>query len=68
MIACSALGMPVSMTQAIAGGLIGAGVAQGAGRVRWYAAVKIVIAWLLTLPASALLAGVAAYVVKAMTA
>lgn len=67
-IACSALGMPVSMTQAIAGGLIGAGVAQGAGRVRWYAAVKIVIAWLLTLPASALLAGVAAYVVKAMTA
>lgn len=66
-IACSALGMPVSMTQAIAGGLIGAGVAQGAGRVRWYAAVKIVSAWLLTLPASALLAGVAAYVVKALT-
>jgi PiT family inorganic phosphate transporter len=67
-IACSALGMPVSMTQAIAGGLIGAGVAQGAGRVRWYAAVRIAIAWLLTLPASALLAGVAAYWVKAVTA
>ncbi|WP_219461935.1 inorganic phosphate transporter [Nonomuraea rhizosphaerae] len=63
-IACAALGMPVSMTQAIAGGLIGAGVAQGSGRVRWYAAVKIVIAWLLTLPASALVAGLAAYVVK----
>lgn len=61
---CAALGMPVSMTQAIAGGLIGAGVNQGGGRVRWYAAVKIVTAWLLTLPASALLAMAAAYVVK----
>ncbi|MFB9627186.1 inorganic phosphate transporter [Nonomuraea helvata] len=54
-IACAAVGMPVSMSQTIAGGLIGAGVAQGSGRVRWYATVKIVIAWCLTLPASALL-------------
>ncbi|MEV4222499.1 inorganic phosphate transporter [Nonomuraea sp. NPDC049725] len=61
---CSALGMPVSMTQAIAGGLIGAGVNHGGGRVRWYAAVKIVTAWLLTLPASAALAALAAYAGK----
>ncbi|MFG1705182.1 inorganic phosphate transporter [Nonomuraea sp. M3C6] len=62
-IACAAVGMPVSMTQAIAGGLIGAGVAQGGGRVRWYAAGKIVAAWLLTLPASGLLGwGLAALV------
>lgn len=54
-IASAAAGMPVSMTQAIAGALIGAGVAQGGGRVRWYAAGKIVAAWLLTLPASGLL-------------
>lgn len=65
-IACAVVGMPVSMTQAIAGGLIGAGVAQGGGRVRWYAAVKIVVAWLLTLPASALLAGVAAFLLKGL--
>jgi PiT family inorganic phosphate transporter len=62
-IACAAVGMPVSMTQAIAGGLIGAGVAQGSGRVRWFATGKIVAAWFLTLPASALLgAGLAALV------
>ncbi|MFG3442324.1 anion permease [Nonomuraea sp. NPDC047897] len=61
-IACALAGMPVSMTQSVAGGLIGAGMAQGGGRVRWYAAVKIVVAWLLTLPASALLAGVVAFV------
>lgn len=64
-IGCSLAGMPVSMTQAVAGGLIGAGVAQGGGgRVRWYAAVKIVVAWLLTLPASALLAAVVAFVLS----
>ncbi|WP_431919046.1 inorganic phosphate transporter [Nonomuraea jabiensis] len=62
-IACAAVGMPVSMTQAIAGGLIGAGVAQGGGRVRWHATGKIVAAWLLTLPAGALVgAGLAALV------
>jgi PiT family inorganic phosphate transporter len=60
--------MPVSMTQAIAGGLIGAGVARGAGRVRWHAAVKIVIAWVLTLPMSALVAAVASYAVREVTA
>ncbi|RSN09573.1 inorganic phosphate transporter [Nonomuraea sp. WAC 01424] len=64
--ACAAVGMPVSMTQAVAGGLVGAGVAQGGGRVRWYAAVKIVVAWLLTLPMSALLAATAAFVLKAL--
>ncbi|WP_327590057.1 inorganic phosphate transporter [Nonomuraea sp. NBC_00507] len=66
-IGCAAVGMPVSMTQAVAGGLVGAGIAQGGGRVRWYAAVKIGTAWMLTLPASALLGGVGAFVVKGMT-
>ncbi|MET9245872.1 inorganic phosphate transporter [Nonomuraea sp. NPDC003709] len=65
-IACAAVGMPVSMTQAIAGGLIGAGVARGGGRVRWYATGKIVAAWLLTLPAGALLGAGLAALVKAI--
>ncbi|WP_246268150.1 inorganic phosphate transporter [Nonomuraea typhae] len=64
-LASAAAGMPVSMTQAVAGALIGAGVTQGGGRVRWYAAVKIATAWLLTLPASALLAALTAWIVKA---
>ncbi|WP_245642677.1 inorganic phosphate transporter [Nonomuraea candida] len=65
-IACAAVGMPVSMTQAIAGGLIGAGVAQGGGRVRWYATGKIVSAWMLTLPASGLLGWCLALLVKGL--
>ncbi|WP_246649631.1 inorganic phosphate transporter [Nonomuraea coxensis] len=67
-IGCAAAGMPVSMTQAVAGGLIGAGVARGSGRVRWYAAVKIATAWLLTLPASALAGWVLALAVKGLRA
>lgn len=57
---CAALGVPVSMTQSVAGGLIGAGVTHGPGRVRWHAATKIALAWLLTLPASVLLAALVA--------
>ncbi|MCK2217965.1 inorganic phosphate transporter [Actinomadura sp. ATCC 31491] len=67
-IGCAAAGMPVSMTQAVAGGLIGAGVAQGSGRVRWHAAVKIVSAWTLTLPASALAGWLLALAVKGLMA
>ncbi|GAA3118200.1 inorganic phosphate transporter [Planomonospora alba] len=63
-IGCAAIGAPVSMTQTIAGALIGAGVAEGSGRVRWHAAVKIVLAWMLTLPVSGLLAAATALVVR----
>ncbi|MGV9773747.1 anion permease [Streptosporangium sp. NPDC003464] len=63
-IGCSAIGAPVSMTQTIAGALIGAGMAESAGRVRWHAATKIVLAWMLTLPVSGLLAAAAALILR----
>ena len=52
----AALGAPVSMTQAISGGLIGSGITRGYRRVRWRAAAQIGLAWALTLPASFVLA------------
>lgn len=67
-IGCAAAGAPVSMTQAVAGGLIGAGVAESVRRIRWAAAMKIVLAWALTLPVSGLLAAVAALAVKGVSA
>ncbi|MFC4062530.1 anion permease [Planomonospora corallina] len=67
-IGCAALGAPVSMTQTIAGALIGAGMAESAGRVRWHAAVKIVLAWMLTLPVSGLLAAAGALVARGVIA
>jgi PiT family inorganic phosphate transporter len=52
-------GSPVSMTQAMAGGLAGAGASQGIRRVRWQFAMPVLAAWIVTLPVS-LGAGLAA--------
>jgi PiT family inorganic phosphate transporter len=48
----AALGVPVSMTQSVAAGLVGAGASQGLRRVRWQYAVPVLISWLVTLPVS----------------
>ncbi len=49
----SALGAPVSMTQAVTGGLLGAGVHQSYRRIRWEVVRNLVAAWMITLPVSA---------------
>lgn len=46
------VGIPVSMTQAVTGGLVGASASQGARRVRWQYTVPVMAAWLVTLPGS----------------
>jgi PiT family inorganic phosphate transporter len=53
----AALGVPVSMTQAVSGGLVGTGLLRGLRQIRWRTAGQLVVAWLLTLP-TAVLAGV----------
>ncbi|NTS64918.1 inorganic phosphate transporter [Sphingomonas sp. HHU CXW] len=49
----SALGIPVSTTHTITGAIIGAGTARRASAVRWGVAQSVVIAWIITIPASA---------------
>lgn len=49
----SALGIPVSTTHAITGSVIGTGVARRASAVRWGVAQRVVMAWFITIPASA---------------
>jgi inorganic phosphate transporter, PiT family len=51
--AASYLGIPVSTTHTITGCVIGAGAARRASAVRWGVAGNVVIAWLITIPASA---------------
>jgi PiT family inorganic phosphate transporter len=46
-------GFPLSTTQVISGGVMGAGAGKRVSAVRWGIAGNIVIAWILTLPASA---------------
>ena len=52
------LGLPVSTTHAVAGALAGVGSVQRVKAVRWSVAGKIMWAWVLTIPASAVMAGV----------
>jgi PiT family inorganic phosphate transporter len=53
------LGMPVSTTQVISGAIMGVGSSQGLRHVRWGVARRILIAWVLTLPAAGILAALA---------
>jgi PiT family inorganic phosphate transporter len=48
------LGVPVSTTQTITGAIVGVGAARRASAVRWGVAREIVIAWVITMPAAAL--------------
>jgi inorganic phosphate transporter, PiT family len=50
------LGIPVSTTHTITGAIIGVGAARKMSAVRWGVANNIVVAWLITIPASALIA------------
>jgi len=53
------LGIPVSTTHVITGAIVGVGSAQRFSAVRWGLAGRIVWAWILTIPASAGIAGIA---------
>jgi PiT family inorganic phosphate transporter len=57
----AALGIPVSTTHTITGAIVGVGAAQSTSAVRWGVAGNIVWAWVLTIPCSAFVAGLAWY-------
>jgi PiT family inorganic phosphate transporter len=52
----SALGIPVSTTHTISGAIMGVGAQHRLSAVRWGVAARIVWAWVLTIPCSALVA------------
>jgi PiT family inorganic phosphate transporter len=52
------LGIPVSTTHTITGAIVGVGTARRVSAVRWKVASRIVVAWVVTLPASALISAV----------
>ena len=58
-LASSHYGFPLSTTQVISGGVMGAGAGKRLSAVRWGVAGNIVSAWLLTLPAAAAIGGLA---------
>jgi PiT family inorganic phosphate transporter len=52
------LGIPVSTTHTITGAIIGVGAARRVSAVRWGLASNILIAWIITLPAAAVISAV----------
>jgi PiT family inorganic phosphate transporter len=51
----TALGVPVSTTHVIAGAISGVGAAQRTTAVRWLVAMRVVWAWVFTIPAAGLM-------------
>jgi PiT family inorganic phosphate transporter len=62
----SHFGIPVSTTHTITGAITGVGVAHRVSAVRWGVARGIVVAWVLTIPASAGIAGVCYLALRAV--
>jgi PiT family inorganic phosphate transporter len=66
-LAASHVGFPLSTTHVISGGVMGAGAAKRVSAVRWGVAGNIAVAWVLTIPAAALAAAVAYWLLRLVT-
>jgi PiT family inorganic phosphate transporter len=60
-------GYPLSTTHVISGGVMGAGATKRLSAVRWGVAGNIVVAWILTIPASALVAALVYFPIEAVS-
>ena len=58
------LGVPVSTTHTITGAIVGVGAARRLSAVRWNVASSIVYAWVITMPASAIVAALTWWAVR----
>ncbi|MGY4975613.1 anion permease [Streptomyces sp. 900105755] len=58
-LASSHLGFSLSTTHVVSGSVMGAGLGRKGGAVRWSTATRMMIAWVLTLPAAALVGALA---------
>ncbi|KJK36823.1 phosphate transporter [Streptomyces variegatus] len=58
------LGFALSTTQVASGSILGAGLGRRLAEVRWGLAGRMAVAWMITLPAAALVGGLAAAVVQ----
>ena len=60
----SALGIPVSTTHTITGGIVGVGFVNNPNAVRWAVALRIVWAWLFTIQSAAIISAVIYFLAK----
>lgn len=63
----SLFGTPISTTHVISTAIMGSGSSRRLSAVRWGIVKNIVIAWIITIPASGLIAGVLYFIVKLLS-
>ncbi len=66
-LASTSFGFPLSTTHVCSGGIVGSGVGRNESPVRWRTAGRMVIAWLFTLPAAAIVGAAAGLVTSTGT-
>ncbi|MCE5337181.1 MAG: inorganic phosphate transporter [Methanomicrobiaceae archaeon] len=59
-------GVPVSTTHAITGAIMGVGATRGYSAVKWGVVREILIAWILTIPAAAVVSGICFLIARAL--
>jgi PiT family inorganic phosphate transporter len=64
LVIATGLGIPVSTTHTITGAIVGVGATRRLSAVKWGVAGRIVWAWILTIPMSALIAALSFYLVR----
>lgn len=57
-------GIPVSTTHTITGSIIGVGITKRVSAVRWGVTISLLWAWVLTIPVSAVIAGLMYYIIR----
>ena len=62
----TSLGIPISTTHAIAGSIIGVGSVQSLAGIKWDTASRIVLAWILTIPAAAIVSALLFWLIQAI--
>lgn len=58
------LGIPISTTHAISGSIIGVGSVQNLAGIKWETAIRIVAAWVLTIPAAAIVSALVFWLIQ----
>jgi len=61
------MGIPVSTTHTITGSIIGVGATKRLSAVRWGVTIQLLWAWVLTIPISAILAGLVLMLVRSLS-
>jgi PiT family inorganic phosphate transporter len=60
------LGIPISTTHTISGSIIGVGSVQNLAGIKWETAIRIVAAWVLTIPAAAIVSALFFWLIQAV--